>query len=373
MLYLGIDQHGKQLTVNLRGEDGEVLLRRQVSTEWERVEAFLREVDDQGQAQGGWLAIVEVCGFNDWLLELLSRHGCREVILMHPDKRNKKKTDRRDANSLSELLWVNRQRLLSGQRVNGLRRVYVPSPVERQDRRLTALRRNVARRRTKILNQIKHLLLRHNALRTCPTRGIQTLKARQWLRQLAQGQAELERSPLDELDRLELGQLSDQWDLCELEERQLDQQIQQRHHAHPQSAVVASLPGCAAYTALAIASRIGPIQRFKTPRSLANYFGLTPGCRNSGEATQRLGSITKEGSAMVRFLLGQWVLHVLRKDPRMRSWYQRIKQRRGSKIARVAVMRRLCTILWHMLSKNEAYQLTGPPRPRKKGRALADV
>ena len=56
MFYLGIDQHSKQLTVNLRGEDGEVLLRRQVSTEWERVEAFLREVDDQGQAQGGWLA-----------------------------------------------------------------------------------------------------------------------------------------------------------------------------------------------------------------------------------------------------------------------------------------------------------------------------
>ena len=30
MLYLGIDQHKRQLTVNLRGEDGSVLLKRQV-------------------------------------------------------------------------------------------------------------------------------------------------------------------------------------------------------------------------------------------------------------------------------------------------------------------------------------------------------
>jgi len=64
----------------------------------------------------------------------------------------------------------------------------------------------------------------------------------------------------------------------------------------------------------------------------------------------------------VRFLLGQMVLHVLKRDAWMRAWYKRIKQRRGSKIARVAVMRRVTTILWHMLSKQEAYQIGGPPR-----------
>jgi hypothetical protein len=34
MLYLAIDQHRKQLTVNLRNEQGDVLVKRQVSTEW---------------------------------------------------------------------------------------------------------------------------------------------------------------------------------------------------------------------------------------------------------------------------------------------------------------------------------------------------
>ena len=120
-------------------------------------------------------------------------------------------------------------------------------------------------------------------------------------------------------------------------------------------------PGVSYYSGLTLASRIGPIERFPRPRSLANYFGLTPGCRNSGNAQGRLGSITKEGSKIARFVLGQLVLHFLKHDPKMRAWYRRIKLRRGSKIARVAVMRRMTTIFWHMLTHEEAYSRGGPP------------
>ena len=109
-------------------------------------------------------------------------------------------------------------------------------------------------------------------------------------------------------------------------------------------------PGVSHYSGLTLASRIGPIDRFPRPRSLANYFGLTPGCRNSGNVQDRLGSITKEGSKIARFILGQLVLHFLKHDPKMREWYRRIKLRRGSKIARVAVMRRITTVFWMMVS-----------------------
>jgi len=44
MLYLGIDQHARQLTVSLRGENGDVLLARQVSTEPDRVQAFFTQL-----------------------------------------------------------------------------------------------------------------------------------------------------------------------------------------------------------------------------------------------------------------------------------------------------------------------------------------
>jgi transposase len=69
---------------------------------------------------------------------------------------------------------------------------------------------------------------------------------------------------------------------------------------------------------------------------------------------------------MARFILAQLVVHVLRRDASMKAWHARIKKRRGSKIARVAVMRRLATTIWHMLKNHEAYCLGGPPRERQQ-------
>jgi hypothetical protein len=70
MLYLGIDLHSKQFTISLRGEDGEVLLRRQVSTCGEEPQRFLKEVARRAGV-AGYVAILEVCGFHDWLAGLL--------------------------------------------------------------------------------------------------------------------------------------------------------------------------------------------------------------------------------------------------------------------------------------------------------------
>src|SRR5207249_9522563 len=109
------------------------------------------------------------------------------------------------------------------------------------------------------------------------------------------------------------------------------------------------MPGVSYFTAVSLACRAGRVGRFPRGHSLANYWGLTPGCRNSGENNLRLGSITKAGSTMARWLLAQLVYIVLRKDARLREWFKRIKRRRGSSIARVAVMRKLATIIWHML------------------------
>jgi len=83
-LYVGIDQHRKQLTVSVRDEAGTVLVRRQVSTEWKKVRAFFDELHELAVPHGGYLAVVEICGFNQWLLKLLPEHGCRETIVVQP-------------------------------------------------------------------------------------------------------------------------------------------------------------------------------------------------------------------------------------------------------------------------------------------------
>ena len=58
MLYLGIDQHQRQLTVNLRNEEGTAILKRQVSTQWEKVRAFFDDLADKARPEGGFLAIL---------------------------------------------------------------------------------------------------------------------------------------------------------------------------------------------------------------------------------------------------------------------------------------------------------------------------
>jgi transposase len=356
MLYVGIDQHRKQLTVSVRDESGDAVLRRQVSTHWEKVRAFFREMGERTAAQGGYLVIVEICGFNHWLLKLLPECGCRETIVVQPEEQSRHKTDRRDASQLSEVLWVNRARLQEGLPARGLRRIQVPGPEEQADRRLTSLRYNAGRELTRTTNRVKAILRRHNLEQECPTKGIHTKAALKWLRTL----------PLGAVERIELDQQLTRAHLLREQVRHLQLEIEARYAKNPPAQLISTMPGAAAYSALGLASRVGDVRRFPHPRSLANYWGLTPGSRNSGEVTDRLGSITKQGSALARFLLGQLVLHVLRDDPWMRSWFKAIKRRRGSKIARVAVMRRLATIVWHMLTRNEAYVCGGSPRARLK-------
>jgi transposase len=348
MLYLSIDQHRKQLTVNLRTETGDVICKRQVSTQWQRVRAFFMELRKISQSEGGFVAILEVCGFNEWLLKMLKEYGCRETILIQPEKQSKKKTDRRDANALGEILWVNRCRLLEGKKVQGIRRVVLPENRDAQDRQLTAWRQRLGQSRTRTINRIKRLLRKHNIEQDCPTKGIDTVKGKKWLSKVT----------LDAIDRLEINQLLSQWRLVDEQIEQMEQQIRKRQAESPTAAIIATIPGAGAYGSLALASRIGRIERFPRCKSLASYWGLTPGCRNSGETTDRLGSITKQGSAMARFILAQITLHVLRRDGRVRAWYLRIKKRRGAKIGRVAVMRRLATIIWQMIKHNEPYKYT---------------
>jgi transposase len=360
MFYLGIDQHKRQLTVNLRAEDGTVVLKRQVSTQWEKVRAFFADLAEKARPEGGFMAILEVCGMNPWLLAMLKEFGCRETVVIQPTERSKQKTDRRDAGQLSHLLWVHRQAFLAGEHPLGVRRVHPPTPQEADDRQLTTLRARLTRKRTAVLNGLHKILRKHNREQECPTKVFQTKKVRRWL-------GEMELSPLD---RMEMNLLLPQWDLLDGQMEAVEAKLAERAAADEQAKLLETIPGIGHYGAVALASRIGDIGRFKGPDSLANYFGLTPGCRNSGDATRRLGSITKQGSKIVRYLLGQAVVNVLRYDGAMRAWFKRIKNRRGAKIARVAVMRRLTTIIWHMLVKKEKYRYDSPIKKHREFEAF---
>lgn len=354
MLCLGIDQHSKQITVCVRRQDGEVILRRQVSTRPEKIQEFFEQLT---KIDAEFMAIVEVCGFNDWLIDVLRKWKCAEIVLVQPDQRSNRKTDPRDANQLCETLWLNCERLRHGQRPNGMRRVYIPSAEEQASRQLTMTRKALTGLRTRTLNRIHRILHRHNLMWDYPTKTFQTQAGRAWLAQLK----------LPTIDRCEMDLLLQQWKLWNEQIETLDRMIVDRAQQKEPGQIVSDaellcfIPGVSHYSGLAIASRVSPIGRFPHPRSLANFLGITPGSRSSGNAQHRLGAITKQGSTVVRYHLGQVVLHILKKDKRIRDWYRKIRSRRGSKIARVAVMRRISTVIWHILTHREPYSCGGPP------------
>lgn len=346
MLYLGIDQHARQITISLRDENGDVIEARQVSTQSAKINAFFQQLTGERLKNGeAFIAVLEVCGFNEWLIRMLRDYRCEKVILIQPEHRSKRKTDRRDAAALSELLWVNRNRLLQGKPVRGLRQVDIASGTDQENRRLTTLRKETGQARTRVVNRIKHILRRHNLQWEMPTKRFPTQRAVAWLKKLV----------LPEIDHLEMQYLLADLELILQRLQELEKVITERCGASEDARLLLSMPGVADFTAVALTCRVGRVQRFPRASSLANYWGLTPGCRNSGENNQRLGSITKAGSSMARWLLAQVTLNVLRKDARLREWFKRIKRKRGSKIARVAVMRKLATIIWHMLSKRKTY------------------
>src|SRR5215468_4679989 len=85
---------------------------------------------------------------------------------------------------------------------------------------------------------------------------------------------------------------------------------------------------------------IGPVERFRRSKQIVSYLGLNPRESSSG-GRQRLGSISKQGNTMTRFLLVEAAQTASRYDEELRRDYQRLKFRRGSAVAKVAIARKL--------------------------------
>ena len=189
-----------------------------------------------------FVAVLEVCGFNDWLIRMLRDYRCHKVILIQPEERKKQKTDRRDAAALSELLWVNQQRLLAGKPVRGLRQVDISSTTDQENRRLTTLRKDAGRARTRLINMIKHLLRRHNLQWELPTKTFPTQAAIAWLKQLV----------LPEIDRLEMNHLLIDLEHAQQRLAELEKKLAERCGMSEAATLLATMPGIGHYSAYSL-------------------------------------------------------------------------------------------------------------------------
>src|SRR6266478_3057999 len=88
---------------------------------------------------------------------------------------------------------------------------------------------------------------------------------------------------------------------------------------------------------------------------IASYLGLVPLEKASGNQ-RRLGHITKQGNSLLRFLLVEAAQVTVRSLPEWRSKYFHLAMRRGRKIAKVAMARRLAVRMYWMMRKGWDYE-----------------
>jgi transposase len=115
----------------------------------------------------------------------------------------------------------------------------------------------------------------------------------------------------------------------------------------PEAQQLMTHPGVGALTALAFVLVVGEANRFHSGKQIASYLGLVPAEDSSGERRQ-LGHISKQGNCLLRFLLVEAAQVTVRSSPRWRSQFFRLVMRRGRKIAKVAMARRLAVRLYWM-------------------------
>jgi transposase len=119
--------------------------------------------------------------------------------------------------------------------------------------------------------------------------------------------------------------------------------------------ILMSIPGMGFVSASAVLAEIGEIRDLREPGCLASWCGMVPSVYQSAGKLVT-GRITKQGSKHVRRMLVQ-IAHVIAKmDNRLSVFYHRIKEKKGSKKAAVALARKLLCIIHHLLTNREKYE-----------------
>jgi len=115
-----------------------------------------------------------------------------------------------------------------------------------------------------------------------------------------------------------------------------------------------TIPGVGPILALTIIAEVGEVSRFHSAKHLASFAGLVPSTSQSGSSTWH-GHITRAGSSWLRWALVETAIHTSTRPGPVRDKYPTLKKRKGNKIARVAVARRLATCAYHMLKEGKYF------------------
>ena len=225
---------------------------------------------------------IETVGNDQWFVQLLQRLGHEvwvgDAAQIRASYVRKQKTDRRDAGHILKLLIEGR-----------FPRIWVPGAQMRDHRQLLVHRHKLVQIRTRVKNELQHLML---------NQGMQK-KQKLWS---TGGRAALETLLLDPWADRRKHDLLHLLGILDAQLEKLDDAVKQVASQYPDVQLLLSQPGVGPITALAFVLTIGDVRRFPRGKQVASYLGLIHREHSSG-GKQKMGGITKQGSRIMRFLL----------------------------------------------------------------------
>jgi transposase len=274
---------------------------------------------------------LEACSLTAWLHGELTSAGWPAICI---ESRHAKaamgampnKTDRNDARAIAQIM-----------RTGWFKAVHVKTPTCRLWRSLLVARRAVLNEMRTIENVVRSILRETGLKVGTPAR--KDFIAR--VRELAVGEKSLAMmtEPLLEILATMLREFS-----------RLTKQVLVIIRDEPICRRLMSAPGVGPLTALAFRATIDQPERFKKSRDVGAHLGLTPRRYQSGE-TDIQGRVSRCGDELARTALYEAAHSLLvrgKKWSALRAWGMQIAKRRGMARARVAVARKLATILHRM-------------------------
>ena len=312
MRIIGCDFHSRyQQIAMLIEETGEVVERR---LEHENGEARAFYASLPKPVRVG----IEATGYTQWFERLLQelRHELwvGDAAEIRARAVRKQKYDQRDARHLL--------RLMTDQK-NPFPRIWMPSLSERDLRQLLIHRVRLVQWRTRIQNQL-HAVAMGQGL--CRKKKLWTTRGRQ----------ELESLPLDPWADPAAAGAAGTLRPVESTDRRAEPGGAARSAQERVCGASDDASGRGPMTSLAFVLTMGPASRFARGKKVASYLGLNPSEDSSG-GHRRTGAISKQGSSLLRWLLVEAGQTAARRDADLHRMYQRVKYRRGSQIAKVAV------------------------------------
>jgi transposase len=143
----------------------------------------------------------------------------------------------------------------------------------------------------------------------------------------------------------------------------LERELRQAARDDQRVVLLETIPGVGDLLGLTLASEIGDVARFATPRKLIGYAGLAPRVHQSGERSHT-GALSKAGSRTLRWAAVEAAHAAWRPTNPWHELYSDIAKRTGKNPAKSAVARKILIACWHILSRQQPFK---PARSQTSG------